>query len=146
MSCAPHPGGKTRPGSRANPRVAQAPARATFEQMSEPITPGQLSAELGASDRAIRQWLRDQGWQSARYARWELNPDQAAQVPPTSAADSASRRLVVDKRTAKSRGLRSRSQRGQPLQFGQVPGKGASSTIGERNPCPRPTNLGSALG
>lgn len=48
--------------------------------MTEPITPKQLSAELGVSDKAIRQWLRDQGWQSVPYARWELTPDQATQV------------------------------------------------------------------
>ena len=46
--------------------------------MTGPITPRQqLSAELGMSDRAIRQWLRDQGWQSVPYARWELTPEQA---------------------------------------------------------------------
>ena len=49
-------------------------------RMTEPITPEQLSAELGVSDRAIRQWLRDQGWQSVPYARWELSPEQAQQV------------------------------------------------------------------
>jgi len=48
--------------------------------MTEPITPKQLSAELGVSDIAIRQWLRDQGWQRVPYARWELKPDQATQV------------------------------------------------------------------
>ncbi len=49
-------------------------------KMTEPTTPIQLSGELGVSDRAIRQWLRDQGWQSVPYARWELTPDQAKQV------------------------------------------------------------------
>jgi uncharacterized protein YjcR len=49
-------------------------------QMTEPITPKELAAELGVSDRAIRQWLRDQGWQSVPYARWELTQEQAAQV------------------------------------------------------------------
>jgi len=48
--------------------------------MTEPITPKQLSAELGVSDRAIRQWLRDQGWQSVPYARWELTPHQVQRV------------------------------------------------------------------
>lgn len=48
--------------------------------MSEPITPKQLAAELGISDRSIRRWLREQGWQSVPYARWELTTDQAAQV------------------------------------------------------------------
>ena len=48
--------------------------------MTEPITPKELSAELAVSDRAIRQWLRDQSWQSVPYARWELTPEQAAQV------------------------------------------------------------------
>ncbi|WP_329482591.1 hypothetical protein OG558_08385 [Kribbella sp. NBC_01510] len=48
--------------------------------MTETITPRQLAAELSVSDRIIRQWLRDQGWQSVPYARWELTPDQADQV------------------------------------------------------------------
>ncbi|MDR7251911.1 uncharacterized protein YjcR [Nocardioides sp. BE266] len=48
--------------------------------MTEPITPKQLSAELGVSDRAIRQWLRDQGWQNMPYARWALTAEQADQV------------------------------------------------------------------
>lgn len=48
--------------------------------MTEPITPKQLSAELGVSDKAIRQWLRDQGWQSVPFARWELTAEQAAEV------------------------------------------------------------------
>jgi uncharacterized protein YjcR len=48
--------------------------------MTESITPRELAAELGVSDRTIRQWLRDQGWQSVPYARWELTPDQAEQV------------------------------------------------------------------
>ena len=48
--------------------------------MTEPITPKQLSAELGVSDGDIRQWLRDQGSQSVPYARWKLTPDQTAQV------------------------------------------------------------------
>lgn len=48
--------------------------------MTEIITPRQLAAELGVSDRTIRQWLRDQGWQSLPYARWELTPKQAEQV------------------------------------------------------------------
>lgn len=49
-------------------------------RMTEPITPKQLAAELGVSDRAIRQWLRDQGWQSVPYARWELTAEQAQKV------------------------------------------------------------------
>lgn len=49
-------------------------------EMTEPITPKQLSAELGVSDRAVRQWLRDRGWQSVPYTRWELTSDQAAEV------------------------------------------------------------------
>ena len=48
--------------------------------MTEPITPKERAAELGVSDRAIRQWLRDQGWQSVPYARWALSEDQVAQV------------------------------------------------------------------
>jgi hypothetical protein len=56
-------------------------ARLTYRRrMTEPITPKQLSAELNVSDRAIRQWLRDQSWQSVPYARWELTPEQAQQV------------------------------------------------------------------
>lgn len=48
--------------------------------MTEPITPTKLSTELSVSPRTIRQWLRDQGWQSAPYRRWELNQEQADQV------------------------------------------------------------------
>jgi hypothetical protein len=50
------------------------------QKLTEPITPKQLWAELRVSDRAIRQWHRDQGWQSVPYARWELTPEQAQQV------------------------------------------------------------------
>lgn len=64
-------------GSDRSPKTAGL----TYSQkMIGPITPKQLSAELGVSDRAIRQWLRDQGWQSVPYARWELTPEQAEQV------------------------------------------------------------------
>ena len=48
--------------------------------MTEPITSKELSTEFGISDRAIRQWLRDQGWQNVPYARWELSPEQAVYV------------------------------------------------------------------
>ncbi|QIK74997.1 hypothetical protein [Nocardioides piscis] len=48
--------------------------------MTEPITPRQLSVELSLSPTTIRQWLRDQGWQSAPYRRWELSTEQADQV------------------------------------------------------------------
>ena len=48
--------------------------------MADFVTPKELARELGISDRAIRQWLRDQGWQSVSYARWELTEDQARQV------------------------------------------------------------------
>jgi len=48
--------------------------------MTEAITPKELAVELGVSDRAIRQWLRDQGWQTVPYTRWELTQEQAAQV------------------------------------------------------------------
>ena len=48
--------------------------------MTDPVTPKELAAELGVSDRAIRQWLRDQGWQTVPYARWELTQGQAALV------------------------------------------------------------------
>lgn len=50
------------------------------QPMDEPITPKDLAAVLGVSDRTVRQWLRDQGWQSVPYARWELTKEQAAQV------------------------------------------------------------------
>ena len=46
---------------------------------------------------------------------------------------------------ASSRGSWSPTTSGQPLQFGQMPGKGASPTVGERNPRPRPTYLGATL-
>jgi uncharacterized protein YjcR len=36
--------------------------------MAAPITPKDLAKELGKSERTIRQWLRDQGWQSVPYA------------------------------------------------------------------------------
>ena len=48
--------------------------------MTDGITPKQLAEELGISDRTVRRWLRDQGWQSVPYARWNLTADQAAQV------------------------------------------------------------------
>jgi len=48
--------------------------------MDKPITPKQLAKELGVAPRTIRQWLRDQGWQSVPYSRWELSRDQAEQV------------------------------------------------------------------
>jgi len=44
------------------------------------VTPGELARELGVSAKSIRQWLREQGWQSSPYTRWRLSPDQAAQV------------------------------------------------------------------
>ena len=48
--------------------------------MTDPITPKQLAAELGVAPRTIRQWLREQGWQSVPYARWKLTREQADQV------------------------------------------------------------------
>ncbi|MBB6626085.1 putative DNA-binding transcriptional regulator [Nocardioides sp. KIGAM211] len=48
--------------------------------MTGPITPKGLAAELGVAARTIRQWLRDQGWQSVPYTRWELTQEQAEQV------------------------------------------------------------------
>jgi uncharacterized protein YjcR len=44
------------------------------------VSPKQLSAELGVSERTIRAWLRKQGWQTVPYTRWRLGPDQAAKV------------------------------------------------------------------
>ena len=48
--------------------------------MPHMVTPKELAAELGVSDRAIRRWLRKQGWQSVRYTRWQLTLDQAQKV------------------------------------------------------------------
>ena len=48
--------------------------------MAEPITPRALAKQLGVSDRAIRQFCRDQGWQSVPYARWVLTEEQASAV------------------------------------------------------------------
>lgn len=48
--------------------------------MERTVTPSELARELGVSARRIRHWLREQGWQSVRYTRWHLSPDQAAQV------------------------------------------------------------------
>lgn len=70
------PVGRDGSSTRGSSRRSSAYSRG----MTEPVTPKQLSAELGVSDRAIRQWLRDQGWQSVPYARWELTPEQAEQV------------------------------------------------------------------
>ena len=42
--------------------------------------PKELSAELAVSDRAIRQWLRDQGWQSVPLCPRGADAEQAAQV------------------------------------------------------------------
>lgn len=44
------------------------------------VTPRELSAELGVSDRRTRAWLREQGWQAVPYTRWRLTAEQAAQV------------------------------------------------------------------
>lgn len=44
------------------------------------LTPRRLADELGVSDRTIRQWLRQQGWQGVPYTRWRLTEEQAAQV------------------------------------------------------------------
>lgn len=46
----------------------------------EPTTPKQLATELGVAPRTIRHWLRQQGWQTVPYARWELTEEQAEQV------------------------------------------------------------------
>lgn len=50
------------------------------DEGSDTITPSELATELGVSDRRIRQWLRDQGWQPVPYTRWHLTPEQAARV------------------------------------------------------------------
>ncbi|WP_407669884.1 helix-turn-helix domain-containing protein [Ornithinimicrobium ciconiae] len=56
------------------------PRIANVGVMSEVVTPKQLAEELGVSDRTIRQWLRNQGWQSVPYTRWQLTAEQAARV------------------------------------------------------------------
>lgn len=48
--------------------------------MSDTVTPAELSKELGITPRTIRQWLRDQGWQSIPYSRWHLTRNQADAV------------------------------------------------------------------
>ena len=48
--------------------------------MTEQITPADLSKELKVSRKTIRQWMRDQGWQSVPYARWHLTKEQADRV------------------------------------------------------------------
>ena len=74
-------GGKTcLEGFPMDRQFTDRPGALTVRRMTEPITPRQLAVELGVSDRTVRQWLRDQGWQSVPYARWELTADQAAQV------------------------------------------------------------------
>lgn len=55
-------------------------AVATLMGVPDLLTPKQLAAELGVTDRAVRRWLRLQGWQSMPYARWQLKPSQAALV------------------------------------------------------------------
>lgn len=45
--------------------------------MADTVTPRELAKELGLSPRTIRGWLRDQGWQSQPYARWQLTVEQA---------------------------------------------------------------------
>lgn len=61
-------------------RAARAAAAFYRWYMNDTLTPRELASELGVSDRAIRQWLRQQGWQSVRYARWHLTQEQAALV------------------------------------------------------------------
>jgi uncharacterized protein YjcR len=46
--------------------------------VEQTVTPQELARELGISAKTLRQWLRDQGWQSVPYTRWQLTPDQAA--------------------------------------------------------------------
>jgi uncharacterized protein YjcR len=48
--------------------------------MSDTVTPAELSKELGITPRTIRQWLRDQGWQSVPYSRWHPTRNQADAV------------------------------------------------------------------
>lgn len=46
------------------------------------VTPLELSRELGVSDRAIRQWLRDAlpRPEVEKHSRWQLTPAQVAMV------------------------------------------------------------------
>ncbi len=75
------PSSRSRPSRRVAITVPLSGAVGDLvRKMTEQITPKVLSAELGISDGAIRQWLRDQGWQSVPHTRWELTSDQAAQV------------------------------------------------------------------
>lgn len=66
------------------PEFPTPPARvndlAYSEGVSDLVTPRSLELELGVSQRAIRRWLRNEGWQSVPYARWQLTPDQADRV------------------------------------------------------------------
>lgn len=55
-------------------------ARPTVEVMDATVTPADLARELGVCPRTIREWLREQGWQSVPYTRWRLSPEQAADV------------------------------------------------------------------
>lgn len=66
--------------SEALLRSQAPPGLVSIAPMGETITPRELAIELGVSARAVRQWLRGQGWQAVRYARWHLTSDQAAQV------------------------------------------------------------------
>ena len=51
---------------------------ARLTAVADLLTPKQLASELGVTDRAVRRWLRLQGWQSMPYARWHLTASQAA--------------------------------------------------------------------
>ncbi|MDN4173655.1 hypothetical protein QWY28_11910 [Nocardioides sp. SOB77] len=48
--------------------------------MPDTLTPAELAKELCVAPRAVRQWLRDHGWQSVPHSRWHLTPEQAAAV------------------------------------------------------------------
>ncbi len=71
------PGPRPRVGTALPSGTAVPPYHPT---MGERLTPRELAEELGVSDRAVRQWLRDQSWQAVPYARWHLTAEQASQV------------------------------------------------------------------
>ncbi|GIL37611.1 hypothetical protein PDTK01_36860 [Phycicoccus sp. DTK01] len=64
--------------------------------MSDDVTPKQLAAELEITDRAVRRWLRQQGWQSMPYARWHLSKDRADKVRTHFAGNASESRQSDD--------------------------------------------------
>lgn len=60
--------------------LVPSPEVAYADSVKDEVTPRDLAEELRVPQKAIRQWLRDQGWQSVPYTRWRLSADQASQV------------------------------------------------------------------